>query len=605
MKSREQIEEKYKWDLTKYYASEEKVEEEIELAKKTYLSLEKFKGKLNTFKNIDTFFTYKEKLEIILNKLYIYSYSKFSEDVTNSKNVELFDRVKMVWDNAYESISFYRDDLKKLSNEKLNNLIKEDIDKKYVDLFETAKESKKYKTLKNHGQLRRAISNSLIGFKENFDMFDSADVKFEDITDSKGNKYSLNNSNYMNFITSKDRELRKNASLKMKKAYADLKNILANNYINYVKADCLLAQIEGYDSCLEYRLDEENVDFKTFALLVNTTNENLHLFHKNYDIKRRLLKLDKIANYDFLTPINNITLNLSFEESLEIVKKACAPLGKDYTDLLTKAKNERWIDIMTNSGKQPGAYSWGAYSSTPLVSLNWSNTTEDVFTLSHELGHAMHNYYSNKNQPFYTAEYEKFTAEIASTVNEMLLARYLIDNARSNEEKLFALDHTLNTIRNCMLETKEAEFEYFAHKEIEDGNSLSLEKLNNLYLDLSKQYFGDNVEILEETKYTWLSISHFYRSFYVYKYATGMISAILITNNLCNNKNNAREKYIKFLSSGCSKPPMELLKDIDVDLTKEETFNKAFEIIKSYIEEYEKLANQTLSIDKEKDSLTI
>lgn len=593
MQGRSQIQEKYKWDLTEYCPNLEKWEEEYNFVKDNYKKLEKYEGKLNNKETIKEFLNEEKEIGDILSRLYVFSSLKTKEDATNTKYQDLLQRISILSTEISSATSFVSVEFANLSDEMLEEL-SNDLDLKDYDLFfKDIIKTKKHTLSKPEEKLLSLMGDFADGFSENFDMFENADVKFEDVTNSKGEKLPLNQSTYSVYFQSEDRELRRTAIKNMNKAYGDLNYTLASNYINQVKIDCFSAKVRKHKSSLEQSLFGEEVSRDVYKTLIKSVCKNLPKFYKYYDLKRKLLKLDKIANYDMAAPTNQkFDLNYSYEQGLEIVKKACSPLGDDYIKLLDKSKEERWTDVMPNKGKDSGAFSWGCYDCHPVVLLNWTNTTDDVFTLAHELGHAMHTYHSNKAQPRQKAGYEIFVAEVASTVNEMLLCRYLLQNAKCDEEKMFCYDHILKMFRTTILrQTMFAEFEDYAHETYEQGIPLSAELLNDYYFKLNEKYFGDNVELLPEMKYEWSRIPHFYNSFYVYKYATGLISAIIISEKLFNKENNARENYIKFLSSGSIKPPVELLKIAGVNLEKEETFDLVFDIMQNYLTEYEKLIN--------------
>lgn len=594
MKKREEIEEKYKWDLSEYSKSLQACEEEIISVEKRFEDIAKFENKLNNDKDIYECLTLESKISEDLSRLYVYSSLKVKENAKDSKAVELSEKVSSVCVKFSTITSFISVEIGELSKEKLTELENNSNYPQFRTYFKSILRQKAHILSKKEEKLLSQMGDFTGGFSDVFDMFDNADVKFQDALDSKGQPHKLTHATYSLLVESSDRELRKNAIINMNKAYGEYNNTLATNYINDIKVGCYFAKIRNYPSALSASIYNEEASEDVYKTLIEGVNNNLNVFHKYFEIKRKQLKQKTFAIYDiYAKTCEDFDINVTYEEALELVKKACAPLGEDYLNLLDKAKNERWIDVYENEGKDSGAFSWGAYGVHPVVLTNFVSNCNSLFTLAHELGHCMHTYYSNENQPYEDAGYTIFVAEVASNVNEMLMLLYLSNKAKTNKEKIYYYDYLLSMFRGSVFrQTMFSEFEYFAHDTYEKTSALSKDILNNYYLELNKRYFGEKVEILDEIKYEWSRIPHFYSSFYVYKYATGLISAMVIARNIYSGKENAKENYLKFLSSGSSLPPIELLKIAGVNLEDKSTFDEAFNFINSILDDWNKILGE-------------
>lgn len=595
MRERKDIPDIYKWDLSSYYKSEEDFNKDLNYIKKNYTKIENFEGKLNNKKDIYKCFVFQTNLSKVFSKLYVYSSLLTKEDGRISENdqrLETIDKLSV----EYGALSSFVDvELSDLSDEFLLSLKNDKKFKDYDLIIDDIIKFKKHMLSKKEEKLLSLTSEFAGGFSQVFEKLDNVDIKFDKVVDSKGKTRELNSANYGVYLESQDRNLRKSAMANMNKAYGELNYTIGANYISHIKQDCFYSKIRGFKNSLSASLFSEDIDEVVYNNLVESVNSNLKIMQKYYDIKRKQLDYKTMYIYDTSAPTNSkYNLKLNYEAAFSLVLDACKPLGDDYIENLKKAYNEKWVDVYPNLGKDTGAFSWGCYSCNPVVLLNYEKTTNDIFTLAHELGHAMHTYYSNTNQVYEKAGYEIFVAEVASTVNEMLLVRYKLANSNSDQEKLYYYDYLIKMFKSTLMrQTMFAEFEKFAHQYHENGGALTVEILNNYYYELNKRYFGAKVKLIPEIKYEWSRIPHFYTSYYVYKYATGIICALNISQKLFDGDETARRSYINFLKSGCSKDPVSLLKDAGVDLTKVDTFNESFKIIESFIKEYNALINST------------
>lgn len=590
MKNRTEIEEKYKWDLTKFCTDDKNFYERLKKAEGQIEGFKSYEGKLSDEKTLFECLEKETALVKELSLVAIYAHLRLCEDNADRNSNEMNEKLSFVLAKLSNTTSFIDVEVSKFSEEKLKALQNNKKFKDYSRYFEGIIRDKKHTLSKREELLLSKLSECMGGDSSNFDKFSDVDLTFGKILDENGKEHELNQSNFSIYRESKDRTLRKNAYKGINGKYGEFINFLASNYINNVKENCVLAKIRKYKSALSASIYCEEASEEVYNLLIKKVRENVALAYEYFELKRQMLGLDKFAVYDNFAPVvSGIDKKFSYDEAIEVIKQAVSVLGEDYVKLIDRAKNERWIDVFPNKNKDSGAFSSGTFGATPVVLMNFEGNLDGVFTLAHELGHAMHTYLSNENQPIQKSDYVIFVAEVASNVNEMLLLHYLLGKAKTKKEKIYYFDYFLNQMKSSIFrQTMFAEFEQFAHEEYEKENPLSAELLCEKYKELNDFYFGDKVEQIDEMKYEWARIPHFYRSFYVYKYATGLICAINISNKLLSEENFAK-KYLKFLSSGCSKDPISLLKIADCDLTKEKTFDDAFEVCKGYIDEWKKL----------------
>ncbi len=588
MKSRSEIEEKYKWDLSNYCKNVDDFYKRLDKIAGKVGDFKKFEGKLADDEKLFECLELETKIDKELSLLAVYASLKLSEDNSDRVANEMNEKMGLVISKFSTATSFVDVEISKFKDEKLKGLQANKKFKNYVRYFESVLREKKHTLSKKEELLISQLGEFLGGFSNNFDKFTDVDLKFDNIKDSKGKEYEFNQSKYSVYAESKDRVLRKNAFRQINGKHGEFINFLANNYINDVKEDCIFAKIRKYKSALSASIYNEEADEKVYRLLVEKVRENVGLLQRYFEVKRRMLKLDQFAIYDTFAPVvEEIDKTYTYDEAIELIKEAVAVLGDEYVSLIDRAKNERWIDVFPNKNKSSGAFSTGTYGANPVVLTNFEGNLESVFTLAHELGHAMHTYYSEKHQPIQTSNYVIFVAEVASNVNEMLLLRLLLSRAKTKKERIYYYDHFLKQMRSSIFrQTMFSEFEEFAHAEYEKENPLSPELLCEKYEELNNFYHGSKVKQILEMKYEWARIPHFFRSFYVYKYATGLICAIKISHDLLSEKGFAK-KYLKFLSSGCSADPISLLKIANCDLTKSETFDQAFSTCEEYIQKWE------------------
>ena len=488
--------------------------------------------------------------------------------------------------------AFVEPELTALPEEKLKEYI---ADKDFADydyMLTKIDKSKKYVLSEGEEKLLAMASEATDGYNSVFSMLNNADLN---LTEAKfqGKTEKITHGGYGVVLHRGNAEERKEWFEKYYAAYIRIIHALAQTYYGNVKKDVFFCRARGYESCLSMALHGEDVPEIVYNNLIFSVNDALPTMHRYIALRKKVLGLKEQHMYDIYAPlVENADLSLSYEEAYDLVVEGLAPLGKDYQSLLRRAKDERWIDVCETEGKKSGAYSTGAYETHPYVLLNYQKTTNEIFTIAHEMGHSIHTYKSSAAQPYTKADYTIFLAEIASTVNEVLLLKYLLGKATDKKTKKYLLNYYMDMIRATLFrQTQFAEFEQIVHKKAEDGEPLTDENLCATYYDLNKKYYGDAIVHDKEIAYEWARIPHFYRSFYVYKYSTGIISAISIAHRVLTEGESAVQDYFKFLSGGCSTDPVSILKWAGVDLTTKAPFKTAMKEFADALDEFEKLCD--------------
>lgn len=586
-KLRKDVEDKFKWKLEDMYATDEEWEKSFANMYATKRDLEKYRGKLNNAEDILAFLQENAEYDCEISKLYVYARMRKDQDVSVTKYQEMTDKIDNLAVELGSIYSFVKVELSANSKEFLEDLSTRP---EFADFDYELKEIARFKerTLSDGEEKLLAEVKSFSGlFHDAFEMFDNADIKFEPFVDSEGNTVKLSHGLYGVYLQSGDREDRRKAFESMFGAYKSMINTVATLYSGNVKKNNFFAKVRKYDGALQMAMDGENVTPTVYKKLVECIDEALPLLHDYMEYRRQKLGYEQLHMYDLHTAIFECNIdNTDYDEAKKIVKEGLKPLGEEYARLLDTAFEQGWIDVYENKGKRSGAYSWGSYGTHPYVLLNYNGTIHDVFTIAHELGHAMHSYYSNLNQPYSKAGYEIFVAEVASTVNETLLLKSLLKTAKG-EDKKYLLSYLLDMFRTTVFrQTQFAEFEAKAHEMAQKGEALTPQSLSEEYYQLNKKYYGEASVVQDDLiRYEWARIPHFYRSFYVYKYATGLISAVCIADDILNEGQRAVDKYKKFLSAGGSMPPVEILKLAGVDLTTDEPYKKAMRVFEETLAE--------------------
>ena len=592
MKKRSEADSKYTWKLEDMVAEDSQWEQMFKEASGEISEYASYKGRLAG--SADTLYAcllFDDKLSQKIERLYVYARMRSDEDTTVQRYQDMFSRAQTLSYRAAENSSFLVPEILSMDRELLERYMAAD---NGIGHFKRALEiilARRDHTLS--GEMEELLAQSYDatqGASQIFTMFNNADVKFPVITGENGEGIQITHGNYISLMENQDRRIRKDAFEGLYSVYEQFSNTLAAAFSSNVKQAVFYAKAKKYASSREYYLADNEVPELVYDNLVKAVRENIVKLHEYTRVRKDVLGVDELHMYDLYVPmVAAADRRYTYEEAKSIVLEGLAPLGEEYLSLLKQGFDSRWIDVYENEGKRSGAYSWGTYGSHPYVLLNFHGTLNDVFTLAHEMGHSIHTWYSDRNQPFTYAGYKIFVAEVASTCNEALLIRHLLKKAGSREEKAYLLNHFLESFRGTLFrQTMFAEFEDMAHKKAARGESLTAESLCSIYRQLNADYFGPAMTVDRQIDYEWERIPHFYTPFYVYQYATGFSAAVAISSRIMSGEPGALEGYKKFLSGGCSMKPIDLLKLCGVDMSTTRPVDEALGFFGELIEEFKK-----------------
>jgi len=592
---RNEIEEKYKWNLEDIYINDDEWENDYNKVQELLPKIEEYKGKVtNSANDLLELLNTLMKTQEIISRLYAYAHMKKDEDTREQNYQALFNRAQHISNELDNTKSFIKPELLKTSQEKLNKFMEKNEDLKLYEHYLDNIIRQKDHYLSEKEEKILALANDVTQAPENiFSILNNADLEFPVIKDEDKNDVRLTHGRYIKFLQSKNRRVRKEAFNALYDTYDDFINTYATTLNSEIKTHVFRAKARNYNSSLEAALDEDNISVEVYDNLINEVNNNLDSMHKYVGLRKKLLNLEELHLYDVYTPlIEEVDMEIPYNEAVEKVKKALKPLKNKYLQNLEKGFKSGWIDVYENKGKRSGAYSSGCYGVHPYVMLNYSENISDMFTLAHEMGHALHTYYSNKNQPFVYSSYKIFVAEVASTLNESLLIHYLLENTDDLDKRKYLINHYLEQFKGTVFrQTMFAEFERDIHNKVENGKPLTSDLLNNIYHKLNEKYFGDKMIIDEKINREWARIPHFYYNFYVYKYATGFSAAAALSQKIINEGESAVKKYLEFLKSGNSDYPLNVLKKAGVDMTSPKPISTALGIFHDLVNELEELSN--------------
>ena len=589
-KERKDVPASRKWNTDDIFASQ-KEWDDLYASLEGKLDFSAYKGKLN---NAETILACMEAVNAVvkdLSILSVYAFMRRDEDTRLSEFDALQTRVQMLSMKFSANVSFINPELTALPVEKLEELAADPRLKDYDYTIRGIIKGKPHVLSEEIETLLSQESRIFGGFQQIFSMINNADLPYPTIR-VNGEKVRLTHGTYGLMLHSPDRRVRRAAFKAFNKVYMDLINTITATYVGNIDKDVFLARTRKYNSCLEMALAGEDVDVQVYKNLLDSVNANLPLLHRYFKDRKKILGVKTLHMYDIYTSlVEDAEIRVDYDEAFRIVKEGLAPLGEQYGQLLQQAHDNGWIDVEETEGKRSGAYSISVFGlKHPYVLLNYQKTTGDVFTVAHELGHAMHSYFSERNQPYEKASYKIFVAEVASTVNEVLLLKHLLKTTDDVKLKKYLLSYYMDTLKGTLFrQTQFAEFEYLSHDMAEKGQPLTKDALCQAYLELNKKYYGPAVESDPEIAYEWARIPHLYRRFYVYKYATGIVSAVSIAERILKEGQSAVDDYFRFLSSGGSDSPVELLKLAGVDLTKPDAFEACMASFKAALEEFEQL----------------
>ena len=590
---RSEVNPEFTWNLADMYADVSAWEADIAVIREMSAELEKMEGKVtasaeNLLKTLSQMAAMEEKSDLAFN----YASRLSDEDTGNTTHQAMVQKLHGVISNVSSKLAFIEPEILETSEEVLEGYLAQ-----LPELELYRKQIKEIQRLKPHslsaemeklmamtGEMSRTASQT-------FSIFNNADLKFPEVEDENGDTVRITHGRFVGLEESADRRVRKETFEKLYHTYKQYENTLASLYSGQVKQQIFKARARKYNSTLEAAVNSNNVSPKVYENLVATVNDNLDKMHRYVRLRKKLLSVDELHMYDIYTPIiPDAARKISYEEAKETVLKALEPLGEDYIAILKEGFNNRWIDVYENEGKRSGAYSAGSYSTHPYVLLNYNESLDNMFTLAHEMGHAIHSYLSNSTQPYIYSHYKIFVAEVASTCNEILLMEYLLKNTTDVKERAYLLNHYLDSFKGTVYrQTMFAEYEMKTNALAEAGESLTAEVLDKIYHELNCKYYGSDMVSDPEIAVEWARIPHFYYNFYVYQYATGFSSAVAIARNILKNGAPAVAKYKEFLSGGCSQAPVELLKIAGVDLETPQPIQDALNVFGEILDEMEKL----------------
>ena len=584
---------KYDWNLKEIFKDREEFDKTKKELEKDLEGISTYQGKLcSTADNLYNCYNLYEKALEKYEKLYGYGMLFYNLDMSNQEGIKLYKEVESLGTEFSTKTSFITPEITYSENGLVEKYLSEDrrLDRYKRDILDILKE-KEHILSKEEENLLANYSELFSAPENTFDILTNAEFKFGNLVNEDGEEVELTESNYTLYLKSQDENVRKQAFNLMYEQYRKFVNTITELYLANVKASSVTAKLRKYKSSLERAVLNDDASLKVYDSLIEAIHDGLHINHEFIDLKKKILNKEEFHMYDlYVNPFEQEKDEITYEDARKEVENALSVMGEEYSNKLKEAFDNNWIDVFAKPNKKGGAYSMGIYSVHPYVLLNFVNSKRDVSTIAHELGHSMHSYYSSSNQTIIDADYTIMTAEVASTVNEILLSDYQINNEKDKTKKAELIYELLEMIRATLFrQSMFAEFEKIVHEKIENNETLSSEDLNEIYYQLNKDYFGNNMIVDKNIKYEWARIPHFYTDFYVYKYATGVSAAISIANKILKQGEPFVKKYIEMLKQGCSKKSIDLLKMVDVDLESKEVYNDAINFYHEKMEELKEL----------------
>ncbi|GAK00525.1 oligoendopeptidase F [Geomicrobium sp. JCM 19055] len=577
-----------KWDLTDLYKDESAWQEDVKQSYELADKLQTFNGKIDDSTSLLQYLKTQEELSLIVRKVFAYAMFRQDIDTRDSKAQKLNGQTAQLSVKISESTAFFMPFLLSLEKKTLEQYIQEEAELAYFEdsLWKSFRE-KEHVLSKEQEQLLSQLHETFQAPSNTYNMFNNADISFGDVTDEDGNSVQLTRGMYSKLIEDEDRTKRQEAYKAYYKPYVEMNNTIATNYASEVKTNAALAKVRNYSSALGEALFSDEIPEEVYDNLLQSAKDNSKPLHDYATLRKERLGIDELRQYDLNVPIvQGVKAEIPYDEAYDTMLKALEPLGEDYVAQLKLFRGKRYIDVRETKGKRSGAYNMGVYGVHPFVLLNHHDDLNSLFTLVHEMGHALHSHYSSKEQPQITANYKIFVAEVASTVNEVLLIQYLLKNTEDERMRAYLLNHFIEQFRGTFFtQVMFADFEKQTHERAENGEPLDAESLNELYEGLFRTYFGEELVFDDEVKYGWSRIPHFYRAFYVYQYATGFVSAIDIAMRILDGDKETLDNYLTFLASGSKKDPLELLNETGVDLTTSAPVENAMKMFKETVEE--------------------
>ncbi|MDQ0162446.1 oligoendopeptidase F [Aeribacillus alveayuensis] len=590
---REEINKEYTWRLEDIFATDEEWEKEFQEVKQAIPKIAEYKGKLGESAEIlFEALKYQDQVMERLERLYTYAHMRYDQDTTNSFYQGLNDRASMLYSEASSVSSYMVPEILAIDEEKIQTFLRENVQLKLYEhaLNEINRKRPHVLSAEQEAILAQA-AEALASSSNTYAKLNNADLEFPVIQDEKGEDVEVTHGRYISFMESSNRRVRKDAFHAVYSTYDKFKNTFASTLNGVVKKDNFYAEVRRYETARQAALSANNIPEEVYDNLIKTIHQYLPLLHRYVSLRKKALNVDELHMYDLYTPlVKDVEMKVTYEEAKDILLKGLAPLGEEYISILKEGFANRWVDVYENKGKRSGAYSSGAYGTNPYILMNWQDNVNNLFTLAHEFGHSVHSYYTRKHQPYPYGNYSIFVAEVASTCNENILNDYLLKTIDDEKKRLFLLNHYLEGFRGTVFrQTMFAEFEHDIHIRAQNGEPLTPDLLTNIYYELNKKYFGDEIVVDQEIGLEWARIPHFYYNFYVYQYATGFSAATALSEQIINEGESAVNRYIQFLKAGSSDYPIEVLKKAGVDMTTSKPIEQACKVFEEKLTEMEQL----------------
>ncbi|SFR14474.1 oligoendopeptidase F [Desulfoscipio geothermicus] len=592
--ARQEIPAEYKWRLEDIYAGDELWEQDFQKALQMAGEVEAYRGRLGeSARTLLQALQARESLSELSEKVYTYARMRRDENNTNPTYQAYTDRAESLSARVQTAVSFFVPEILQIPTETLEHFRREEPG---LELYRFALEDifrhKPHTLSAREEQIMAQAEEVTLAAANIFRMLNNADFTFPPIKNEEGREVEVTHGRYIRLMESRDRRVRRDAFQSMYSTYRKFNNTLAATLGANVKKDTFYARVRKHPSALQAALFADNIPPEVYDNLIQTVRRNLQAMYRYVSLRKKLLGLDELHMYDLYTPVvENVRWAIPYPEAVETVKRGLAPLGGEYLETMSRGLAEGWVDVYENKGKTSGAYSWGPYGVHPYILMNYHDNLNNVFTLAHEMGHAMHSYFSFREQPYIYAHYTIFTAEVASTVNESLLMDHLLNTVTDRDKKLYLLNHYLEQFRGTVFrQTMFAEFEKIIHEKVESGEALTADLLCQIYRRLNVDYYGPEMVVDEEVDMEWARIPHFYTAFYVYKYATGFSAAAALTRQMLKEGAPAVERYLAFLKKGGSDYPLNLLKTAGVDMATPQPVQEGLDVFARLVDEMEELA---------------
>ncbi len=586
---RSEVPSAFQWELSKLYSTIEEWEKDFNKLSFLLKKIIIYKGKvmINSH-NLLMILKKDEEITRLLNNLYVYAYMKYHEDTLNEQYIILKGKIDKLYNDTNEQKIFISNEILENKYSLVEEYIKQERKLKQYELkLDMMFKQKPYLLTSKEEQIIASMGEILTSSSNIYNVIYNTDIKYGTIK-VDNNEIEITASNYIKLLNHNNPQIRAEVFNKVYKTYDNLKNTFSTILKYNIKTITLISNLKKYDSPLQMCLFNNYINPIIYYNLLDVVNSKLNILHKYVSLRKKELNIDKLHMYDMYIDIaKDVNKEYSYDDAMQIIKKALKPLGKDYIDIIDKAYYEKWIDVFDNENKKSGAYSWGTYDSNPYILLNYNGMLNDIFILAHELGHSIHTYYTNKNQTYTYSNYTIFLAEIASSVNEILLCKYLLDIATNNNEKKLILNQMMEKFKGSLYrQTMFAEFEKIIYEKEQNDEILTEKLISNTYYDLNKKYYGSDVIHDREIALEWIRINHFYKPFYVYQYATGISIAFIIAYAIYDGDEKMLSNYKQFLSSGSSDYPLNLLKQLGIDILDKTIIEKAINIFSDIIDQY-------------------